>query len=84
MFFQDACSKSRVISMGLTHMKDVLCFGERGCLSREIPSRGLSAPALPGSTREIPVVREIKTIAAKIPQPIFTGLLGIIYVGSYF
>lgn len=84
MFFQDACSKSRVISVGLTHMKDVLCFGEHGCLNREIPSRGLSAPALPGSTREIPVVREIKTIAAKIPQPIFTGLLGIIYVGSYF
>lgn len=57
----------------MTHMKDVLCFREHGCLSREISSRGLSVPAPPGSTREIPVVKEIKTIAAKIPKLILQG-----------
>lgn len=54
LFLQDTCSENHAIPLCLTLMKDALCSGGRGCLSREIPSRCLSATASP--SREIPVV----------------------------
>lgn len=61
-------------------MKDALCQGI--WVTEQEDTQQM--PACPGNTREIPAVEELKTIAAKIPQLILSGLLGAICLGSYF